>query len=256
MTDTAIPPVLVLVVIVAALRRQPLALIAPVALLIVLYATSADSGALLTPLVLLGALVMVARWLWRLLWRWLILPGVALLVVMTFLSVTDTYQRPHTRGVPRPQTPPTVVPGRGPASIPPPPPVAHSDDEDESFIYRSGGHRVKAVALHRPQDWETGLSFSASCPAGETCTKFRTSTLQAHGYIVRPDGGTPVTKLWTGVPVLDPETGRQRMFGTGHVTVYHSDREYWNQWHEADKANAGTAENSWQVQALYALREP
>ena len=123
------------------------------------------------------------------------------------------------------------------------------------FIYRAGPDKAKTVSLHRPQDWETGLSFT-DYPLPGYSIRYRGSVLRAAGFMVRPDGGQPVYKLWTGEPVIDHRTGQQAIFPTGHVTVYHEDRQYWDQWHQADLANKGTDRVSPQLQAFYGLREP
>jgi hypothetical protein len=125
---------------------------------------------------------------------------------------------------------------------------------EPDFIYRQGKDRAKSLSLHRTQDWETGLSFTESPPIGEYIT-FRPSILRAAGYVVRPDRGEPVYKLWESDPVIDPRTGQQAMFSNPHVTVYHSSREYWDQWHQADLVNKGAPTISPQLQALYELRE-
>ncbi len=122
------------------------------------------------------------------------------------------------------------------------------------FIYRQGPDRAKSLSLHRQQDWATGLSFTDSPPPGGSI-RFRSSTLRAAGYVVRPDQGQPVYTLWDGAHIIDPRTGQQAVFPQGHVTVYHQERDYWNRWHRADLANKGTPSISTQFEALYELRE-
>ena len=122
------------------------------------------------------------------------------------------------------------------------------------FIYRQGPDRAKSLSLHRPQDWATGLSFTDAPPPGGSM-RFRASALRSAGYVVRPDQGQLVATLWDEQPVMDPATGVQALFPSGHVTVYHADRYYWEQWHRADLANKGSQRVSAQLDALYALRE-
>ena len=123
------------------------------------------------------------------------------------------------------------------------------------LIYRAGPSKPKTVSLHRPQDWETGLSFTDHPPLGASI-RFRSRVLQAAGFVVRPDGGQLVYKIWGDEPVIDSRTGQQAVFPTGHVTVYHSDQQYWQQWYQADVANKGTERVSPQLQVFYNLREP
>jgi hypothetical protein len=131
------------------------------------------------------------------------------------------------------------------------PPASNGDSE---LIYRQGPQRPKSLSLHRPQDWRTGLSFTDAAPVG-TALMFRTSRLTTAGFVVRPDGGELVSTLWSGEPLIDPRTGQQAIFPEHHVTVYHSDRDYWDRWHEVDRANKGLPNLSPQLLALYALRE-
>lgn len=132
-------------------------------------------------------------------------------------------------------------------TVPPPEPAPE-------VIYRQGPARAKSLSLHRARDWATGLSFTAAPPSGDYIV-FRSSTLRAAGFVVRPDGGNPVYELWEGNPVIDPRTGQQAVFPSGHVTVYHHDRAYWDRWHQTDLANKGTPTIAPQLQALYGLRE-
>jgi hypothetical protein len=144
----------------------------------------------------------------------------------------------------QPQSQPTPAPTSMPSPTPEP-----------DYIYRAGPDKPKTLSLHRPQDWATGLSFFNNPPVGPYI-KFKAADLVAAGYIVRPDGNTPVYELWGGSPVTDPQTGQQAIFPPGHVTVYHSSQQYWDQWHQADLANKGTPNISPQLQAIYNLRTP
>ena len=79
---------------------------------------------------------------------------------------------------------------------------------------------AKSVSLNRERDWLTGLSFQD----------------------------------------YEPYTGRyikyhQERFPGGHVSVYHSSEDYWQQWHLADAAVARTTEISRYARAFFALRE-
>lgn len=129
-----------------------------------------------------------------------------------------------------------------------------AQESGPTFIYRQGPDRAKSLSLHRAQDWAAGLSFTVAPLVGAFVT-FSASVLSAAGYIVRPDGGELVRTLWDDEPVIDARTGEQATFPGGHVTVYHSDRRYWDQWYQADLSNKGTPVVSPQLQALYALRE-
>ena len=122
------------------------------------------------------------------------------------------------------------------------------------YIYRGGRNRAKSLSLHRPQDWETGLSFFDTPPPGDFI-KFRREVLEAAGFIVRPDALDVIYKLRTADPVLD-QNGQNMTFPANHVTVYHSSKQYWDAWHQADLANKGTERVSPQLQAIYDLREP
>ena len=44
-------------------------------------------------------------------------------------------------------------------------------------------------------------------------------------------------------------------FDVGHHTVYHSDRSYWEGWHQADLANKGSRQISDQLRRFYQLSE-
>lgn len=55
---------------------------------------------------------------------------------------------------------------------------------------------------------------------------------------------------------MDLSTSEQSIFPLNHVTVYHSNQQYWDNWHQADLANKGTPIISSQAEAIYALREP
>jgi RHS repeat-associated protein len=158
---------------------------------------------------------------------------------------------------PNPQREPTPDPNpepqRGPRDPVPWITCTPTPTEEPEFIYRNG-NRMKDLSLHRTRDWETGLSFSDRPPAGPYI-RFRASILQGNGYVVRRDGGTIVVKLWGQGPYFDP-TGQPATFPSGHITVYHGSREYWDAWHQADLANLNTPRVSAQIQALYGLREP
>ncbi len=147
-----------------------------------------------------------------------------------------------------PDTQPVPV---GPDIIIQPQPTATPVPE---YVYRDG-KRVKDLSLHRVRDWETGLSFWDSPHPGPEI-KFRVSVLEANGYVVRPDGNTPVMKLWGQGQYIEPNSGQQVVFPPGHVTVYHSNQLYWDAWHQADLANLNTPRVSDQLNAISQLREP
>lgn len=126
-------------------------------------------------------------------------------------------------------------------------------DESE-YIYREGRRKAKEVSLHKDRDYRTGLSF-LNYDMSPTSMKFKISKLQGAGYIVVRDGGTNAREL--------PFFGGELFyyyddivpFDKGHVTVYHPDKTYWTEWHEADKANLNSPNISPQLQSFYNLRE-
>lgn len=85
------------------------------------------------------------------------------------------------------------------------------------FIYRSG-ERIKDLALFRPLEWLTGLSFR-DYPYGVTCLKLNVQTLLINGFVVRFDGGQLITHLWTDEPYIEPNSGERLHFDEGHVSV-------------------------------------
>jgi hypothetical protein len=103
------------------------------------------------------------------------------------------------------------------------------------FIYRSG-RSLKALSLHRTVDWLTGLSFR-DYPYSKEYLQLEVRLLINHGFIVRPDTDTLMTIVHTNDPYIEPNTGEQWAFDEGHVSVWHPDKVYWDEWHEADKIN-------------------
>lgn len=113
------------------------------------------------------------------------------------------------------------------------------------FIYRLGS-RVKDLALTRRSDWLTGLSFRDQ-PFGKTYLKLSVALLTENGFVVKPDGGQPMWKIWQDEPYLEPNTGLQLEFDMGHVSVWHSDQSFWNAWYQADVANQNSNKISMQL---------
>jgi hypothetical protein len=124
------------------------------------------------------------------------------------------------------------------------------------LIYRIPGDRAKDLSLHRERDWKTGLSFYDYEPVG-SAFKFDIDRLKSNGYIIIFDGGLSVVTLpfWNSEPVIEPNTGEKLMYPQGHITVYHSDFDYWQAWHLADKANVGSPQLSDYLIRFYNLRE-
>jgi hypothetical protein len=79
--------------------------------------------------------------------------------------------------------------------------------------------------------------------------------LEKEGFIVRPDGGQPMSVLFTEQPYIEPNSGVQWDFPEGHVTVYHPDQAYWMAWHVADFENLNSSKISAQLAYFVSLRE-
>jgi hypothetical protein len=189
--------------------------------------------------------------------------GVAAFIIGGFICATAVYDvltegkvttweqllaLPVSQPEPKPRG--TVVP------FPPLPPLPQPEvtaTPEPQYIYRFGSG-PKAVQLHKDSDWMTGLSF-LDYNVG-TNLKFSVPNLRGHGYIVRPDAGMLITNLWTGDPYVEPNSGESGFrFPAGHVTVYYPDKQYWDEWHQADVANFGRPQISAQALALFNLSE-
>jgi hypothetical protein len=138
------------------------------------------------------------------------------------------------------------------------------DDEDEpELIYRVAPRPVKDLSIHLPRNWLTGLSFQVQePPATARYVTFRVSVLRANGFVVQFDGNTISRNIWTGEPYIDPynedmglDPNAVTIYPVGHVTVYHSSKQYWDAWHEADVANLNTQNISPQLAWFASLRE-
>ncbi len=131
----------------------------------------------------------------------------------------------------------------------------HTASSESLLIYRvTGTTTAKSLSLHKNSDYQTGLSFFDYDPGGHTI-KFRISRLVESGYQVRHDGNQPMVNIWTNEPYIEPNSGQNLYFPPGHVSIWYNDREYWFQWHLADKANLGAPDISPQLQAFFDLRE-
>ena len=153
----------------------------------------------------------------------------------------------------RPLPGPQPFPNPGPLPNPTPPP------SKGEYIYRKGRrNNVKSVAITREQDWVTGLSFGYEKPREEH-VKFSVAKLLSAGYVVRPDGGTPVLDVHTGSPLSDAERARLGIrnsnFGGDHVSVYLPDMKRWDAWYQEDMKFKGVQGASPEAQRLFALRE-
>ena len=113
------------------------------------------------------------------------------------------------------------------------------------FIYRLGD-REKDLALTRPADHLTGLSFRDQ-PFGRHFLTLDVSILQANGFMVREDSGQKMTNIWTGEPFIEPNSGEQLTLDQGHVSVWHPDKAYWDSWYQADLQNKGKPDISKQL---------
>jgi hypothetical protein len=126
---------------------------------------------------------------------------------------------------------------------------------EPEIIYRVVGTLTpKSVSLHKDGDYQTGLSFLEWNPGGQTI-RFRISRLSANNYAVKRDGGQPMVNIWNGEPYIEPNSGLQLIYPSGHVSVWHRDHDYWHRWHLADKTNVGTPNISTQLQIFFELRE-
>ena len=110
------------------------------------------------------------------------------------------------------------------------------------YIYRLG-NRAKDLALTREADYLTGLSFQDE-PVGRHFLTLSVENLEKNGFIVRPDAGERINNIWTGEAWIEPNSGESWYFGEGHVSVWHADKLYWDQWYEADKKLKGKPEIS------------
>jgi hypothetical protein len=102
------------------------------------------------------------------------------------------------------------------------------------YIYKFG-NRKKDLALDKYRDWLTGLSFTGE-PFGQSF-KFNVKQLADAGFMVRPDGNQPVTLLWSEDLYIEPNSGSHLNFPQDHVSVWHPDRQYWDEWFRIDSLN-------------------
>jgi hypothetical protein len=116
------------------------------------------------------------------------------------------------------------------------------------FIYRLGS-RIRDLALTRPADYVTGLSFY-DVPFGKQYLKLSVAILEENGFIVRTDADELMADVFTNEPYIEPNSGMQLTFPEGHVSVWHPDKEYWAAWYKADTANKGNQNISKQVEFL------
>ena len=114
-----------------------------------------------------------------------------------------------------------------------------------NYIYRLGS-KPKDLALTRPADAITGISFSAE-PYGKKTLKLSVAILESEGFVVREDGGQKMVNVFTGEPYIEPNSGENLEFPEGHVSVWHPDEAYWKAWHEADLANKNKPDVSSQL---------
>jgi len=113
------------------------------------------------------------------------------------------------------------------------------------YIYRLGA-RIKDLALIRPGDYITGISFYNE-PFGRDYSKLSVAILEENGFVVRPDGNQLMTDIFTGEPYIEPNSGLQLSFPEGHVSVWYPDKDYWTAWYEADLQNKGNPDISKQL---------
>lgn len=130
--------------------------------------------------------------------------------------------------------------------------------KEARYIYRIGKQKPKSVALRRPDDWITGLSFTSLKPA-QTYLTYNVQKLRNAGYVVRFDQpGALVLDVHTGLKPASGLLGLNRAtFGLNHVSVYLVDLVRWDRWFEAEKKLEGDLPYypSVETQNLYDLRE-
>lgn len=153
---------------------------------------------------------------------------------------------------PEPENNPEQKPG--PQRQPNPlPDLEKTRDPGKNYIYRKADrpNNPKSVAIKRPIDWQSGLSFSSRDPLVPS-VKYFVPTLIAAGFIVRYDEGMPILGLFDNMPIKGHEG---QNFGKHHVSVYLPNQSDWDAWYEADKKTAGTSNASLQTLYLFNLRE-
>ena len=114
------------------------------------------------------------------------------------------------------------------------------------FIYRLGS-RIRDLALTRPADYVTTLSFYDE-PFGKQYLKLSVAILEENGFIVRTDGDELMADVFTNEPYIEPNSGMQLTFPEGHVSVWYPDKAYWTAWYKADTANKGNPNVSKQLE--------
>jgi hypothetical protein len=124
------------------------------------------------------------------------------------------------------------------------------------FIYRVvSTHTAKGVSIHSPGNFQTGLSFTELKPQLGEFVAYRVNVLVANGYRIKRDGAQTAINMWTGETYIEPNSGLTVPLPSHHVSVWHSDYGYWREWHEADLANIGTSDVSWQQFTFFELRD-
>jgi len=132
---------------------------------------------------------------------------------------------------------------------------AGTSTTEPDIIYREGKNKAKTLRLYRQKDWESGLSFSIIQPS--EYIKFSAAKLSANGYVVRYDKlNSIVYNVFTGNPVIGSDGQPETFDKIGHVTVYHQNKAYWDDWYTQEQQYTGTPNFSQQTQSLYDLREP
>jgi hypothetical protein len=147
------------------------------------------------------------------------------------------------------------------------------DPENEIiYIYRIAERQdARAVALRRPIDYLSGLSFFISTsvipPEQQgVYIRYRVDVLLANNYQIEYDGGLPV-RMISDISLDDIRSlldenainhANAMLNGTfplGHVTVYHNDRSYWRQWYHDEHYAKQFGQVSEQTTSFYALGE-
>lgn len=133
-----------------------------------------------------------------------------------------------------------------------------NDDEGKVYIFRAA-NRKKAMDLRGDRDYRTGFSFFDFPPAGDEFVVYEVQQLREAGFTVLFDGEGGQDEDYardfvSGGSYIEPNSGQPVIYDIGHVTVVHSDIEYWTVRHEADKANVGSETSSPQLDSWWSLK--
>jgi hypothetical protein len=125
---------------------------------------------------------------------------------------------------------------------------------NKTYIFRSA-NRKKAVDLRHERDYHTGLSFWDAPPSTGKFVVYEVKQLRLAGFKVFFDGdGEYARDFIAGKAYIEPNSGQPVIYDEGHVTVIHTNTDYWLTWYQADKVNIGSEDSSPQLDYFWNLR--